>query len=121
MISELRSRAGRTLRLRLAARLWNTLFLAFWAAIISVPLAIALGLARRALPKRLSTRRSPAVALASTSLPEFFIGYLLIYFVAVKMQWLPSVSTVYDGMAFSDRMKAIALPALALTLVVFAQ
>ena len=36
------------------------------------------------------------------------------------MQWLPSVSTVYDGMAFTDRMKAIALPALALTFAVFA-
>ena len=40
------------------------------------------------------------LALASTSLPEFFIGYLLIYFFAVKLQWFPSVSTVYDGMPF---------------------
>ena len=59
-------------------------------------------------------------ALASTSLPEFFIGYLLVYFFAVKLQWFPGISTVYDGMPFLERMKAIALPATALTLVVLA-
>ncbi len=60
------------------------------------------------------------LALASTSLPEFFIGYLLVYFFAVKWQIFPGISTVYDGMPFLERMKAIALPATALTLVVLA-
>ena len=53
-------------------------------------------------------------------MPEFFIGYLLVYFFAVKLQWFPGISTVYDGMPFLERMKAIALPATALTLVVLA-
>jgi peptide/nickel transport system permease protein len=61
------------------------------------------------------------LALASTSFPEFFIGYLLVYFFAVKWQIFPGISTVYDGMPFLDRMQAIALPATALTLVVLAQ
>ncbi|MET0940847.1 MAG: ABC transporter permease [Mesorhizobium sp.] len=104
----------------LGGRLWNTLFLAFWAAIISIPLAIAMGLIAVRYRNGVIDKVISGIALASTSLPEFFIGYLLIYFVAVKLQWLPSVSTVYDGMAFADRMKAIALPALALTFVVFA-
>src|SRR5690606_33587121 len=56
----------------------------------------------------------------STSLPEFFIGYVLIFFFAVKLNWFPSFSTVPDAMPFMDRMKAIALPATALTLVVLA-
>ena len=50
-----------------------------------------------------STRLISGIALASISLPEFFIGYLLIYFFAVKLQWLPSMSTVYDGMRFGER------------------
>ena len=38
----------------------------------------------------------------------------------MKLQWFPGISTVYDGMPFGERMKAIALPATALTLVVLA-
>src|SRR5690606_3791772 len=58
--------------------------------------------------------------LATISLPEFFIGYLLIYFVAVRLGWFPSVSTVYDSMSFGERLAAVALPATTLTLVVLA-
>jgi peptide/nickel transport system permease protein len=104
----------------LGGRLWNTLFLAFWAAIVSVPLAITLGLLAVRYRNGFIDKLISGFALASTSLPEFFIGYLLVYFFAVKMQWFPGISTVYDGMPFLERMKAIALPATALTLVVLA-
>jgi peptide/nickel transport system permease protein len=112
--------SGQDIASSLGGRLWNTLFLAFWAAILSIPLAITMGLVAVRYRNGVVDKAISGVALASTSLPEFFIGYLLIYFIAVKLQWLPSVSTVYDGMPFIDRMKAIALPALALTFVVFA-
>jgi peptide/nickel transport system permease protein len=101
-------------------RLGNTLFLAFWAAIVSVPLAVVLGLVAVRYRNGVVDKAISGFALASTSLPEFFIGYLLVYFLAVQVHWFPSVSTVYDGMPFLDRMKAIALPATALTLVVLA-
>jgi peptide/nickel transport system permease protein len=104
----------------LAGRLWNTLFLAFWAAIVSVPLAITFGLLAVRYRNGPIDKAISGFALASTSLPEFFIGYLLVYFFAVKLQWFPGISTVYDGMPFLERMKAIALPATALTLVVLA-
>ncbi|MDN2565167.1 ABC transporter permease [Aquibium sp. A9E412] len=101
-------------------RLGNTLFLAFWAAAVSVPLAILLGLLAVRYRNGLIDKAISGTALASTSLPEFFIGYVLIFFFAVKLGWFPSVSTVYDGMPFVDRMRGIALPAAALTLVVLA-
>ncbi len=112
--------SGQDIASSLGGRLWNTLFLAFWAAILSIPLAITMGLVAVRYRNGVVDKAISGVALASTSLPEFFIGYLLIYFIAVQLQWLPSISTVYDGMPFIDRMKAIALPALALTFVVFA-
>lgn len=112
--------SGQDIATSLGKRFWNTLFLAFWAALLSIPLAIAAGLVAVRYRNGPVDKAISGFALASTSLPEFFIGYLLIYFVAVKMQWLPSVSTVYDGMPFLDRLKAITLPALALTFVVFA-
>ncbi|MEO3384697.1 ABC transporter permease [Mesorhizobium sp. CAU 1741] len=104
----------------IGGRLWNTLFLAFWAAVISVPLAIILGLLAVRYRNGAIDKTISGFALASTSLPEFFIGYVLVYFFAVQLQWLPGISTVYEGMPFVDRMRAIALPATALTLVVLA-
>lgn len=104
----------------IGGRLWNTLFLAFWAAIVSIPLAIVLGLLAVRYRNGPVDKAISGFALASTSLPEFFVGYLLVFFFAVKLQWFPGISTVYDGMPFIDRMKAIALPATALTLVVLA-
>ena len=101
-------------------RLGNTLFLAFWAAAVSVPLALLLGMLAVRYRNGPVDKAISGMALASTSLPEFFIGYVLIFFFAVKLNWFPSFSTVHDGMPFLDRMKAIALPATALTLVVLA-
>jgi peptide/nickel transport system permease protein len=101
-------------------RLWNTLFLAFWAAVVAVPLAIILGLTAVRFRNGPIDKLITGVALASTSVPEFFIGYLLVYFFAVKWQIFPGISTVYSGMSFLEKMQAIALPATALTLVVLA-
>lgn len=104
----------------LPPRLWNTLFLAFWAAIVAVPLSIILGLLAVRYRNGPIDKAISGFALASTSLPEFFIGYLLILFLAVKVQWFPSISTVYDGMPFLAKLHAIVLPALVLVLVVLA-
>ena len=60
------------------------------------------------------------VTLASISVPEFLIGYVLMFYVGVKLQWFPSVSTVYPGMGLLDKLNVIALPVAVLTLVVLA-
>jgi peptide/nickel transport system permease protein len=104
----------------LMPRLWNTLFLAFWAAIVSVPLAVLLGLLAVRYRNGPIDKAISGFALASTSLPEFFIGYLLIFFVAVELRWFPSISTVYSGMPLGEKLNAIVLPATVLVLVVLA-
>ena len=78
--------SGQDIATSIGGRLWNTLFLAFWAAIVSVPLAIILGLLAVRYRNGLVDKLISGLALASTSLPEFFIGYLLVYFFAVKLQ-----------------------------------
>jgi len=112
--------SGQDITASISGRLWNTLFLAFWAAVVSIPLAIGLGLLAVRYRNGWVDKLISGLALASTSFPEFFIGYLLVYFFAVKWQIFPGISTVYDGMPFLDRMQAIALPATVLTLVVLA-
>jgi peptide/nickel transport system permease protein len=111
--------SGQDIATSIKGRLWNTLFLAFWAAIVAVPLAIILGLIAVRYRNGWVDKLISGLALASTSFPEF-IGYVLVFFFAVKWQIFPGISTVYDGMPFLERMQAIALPATALTLVVLA-
>ncbi|MDX8498462.1 ABC transporter permease [Mesorhizobium captivum] len=112
--------SGQDIATSIKERLWNTLFLAFWAAIVAIPLAITLGLIAVRYRNGWVDKLISGVALASTSFPEFFIGYLLVFYFAVQHQWFPAISTVYDGMSLGERLQAIALPAAALTLVVLA-
>lgn len=103
-----------------AQRLGNTLFLAFWAAVISVPLAITLGLIAARHAGRWPDRLISGVTLATISLPEFVVGYLILYFLAVKLQLFPSVAMVFPGMGVLERLHAVILPVIVLVLVVLA-
>jgi peptide/nickel transport system permease protein len=105
---------------QIGLRLGNTLFLAFWAAIISIPLAIGLGMLAVHYRSRLPDRLINIVSLAAISLPEFFVGYILILFVAIKWGWVTFPSTVYAGMPLGERLEAILLPCATLVLVVLA-
>ncbi|MEX0350562.1 MAG: ABC transporter permease [Paracoccaceae bacterium] len=111
---------GRDIAESVGQRLSNTLFLAFWAAIISVPLAILLGLIAVRYKDRWPDKLISAVTLASISIPEFLIGYLLMYFIAVKLGWFPSVAMINDDMSLGQKLQSIALPVIVLTLVVLA-
>jgi peptide/nickel transport system permease protein len=112
--------SGLDIATSISARLKNTLFLAACAAIVAVPLAIILGLIAVRYRNGFVDKLISGLALASTSFPEFFIGYVLIYFFAVKWQIFPSISTVDDSTPFLERLQAVVLPATALTLVVLA-
>lgn len=105
---------------QIANRLGNSLFLAAYAAIIAVPLAVGLGMLSVHFRNRLPDKIINVISLAAISLPEFFIGYLLIMFFAVKYGIATFPATVFDGMNFLARLKAITLPAATLVLVVLA-
>ncbi|MGX9992771.1 MULTISPECIES: ABC transporter permease [Rhizobium] len=105
---------------QIGKRLGNSLFLAGFAAVISVPLAVGLGMLSVHFRNRLPDKIINVISLAAISLPEFFIGYLLILFFAVKLGMATFPATVYDSMGFVERLKAIALPTATLVLVVLA-
>lgn len=104
----------------LGKRLGNTLFLAATAAVISVPLAIFLGLLAVRYKDRWPDKLISGVTLTAISIPEFLIGYVLMYFVAVKLGWFSSVAMINSSMDFFEKLNAIALPVMVLTLVVLA-
>ena len=101
-------------------RLGNTLFLAFWAAVIAVPLAITLGLLAVRYRNRWPDRLISGVTLATISLPEFVVGYILMYLLTVKFRVFSPISTIYDTMTLGEKLYAIALPVMVLVLVVLA-
>ncbi len=111
---------GRDIATQIGSRLGNTLFLAFWAAVVAVPLAILLGLLSVRYRNRWPDKLISTLSLASISLPEFFIGYVLIYFFAVRLGWFTSVATIYDSMDLWDKLSAIVLPVTVLTMVILA-
>lgn len=103
------------------ARLGNTLFLAFWAAVISVPLAIFLGLLAVRYRDRWPDKLISGVTLASISVPEFLIAYVLMFFIGVKLRWLnPTAIGFRPDADVLSKLEAIALPVAVLTLVVLA-
>lgn len=111
---------GRDIASSMSQRLSNTLFLAAVAAVVSVPLAIFLGLLAVRYRDRWPDKLISAVTLTSISLPEFLLGYVMMYIFAVQLGWFPSVSNINSSMSFIEKLNAVALPALVLTLVVLA-
>ncbi|MFT4960200.1 MAG: peptide/nickel transport system permease protein [Paracoccaceae bacterium] len=111
---------GRDIAESLGYRLKNTLFLAAAAAVISVPLAIFLGLLSVRYKDRWPDKLISAVTLTSISIPEFLIGYVLMYFISVKLGWFSSVALINNDMSFFEKLNAIALPVMVLVLVVLA-
>jgi len=111
---------GQDIAQSIGGRMMNTLFLAFWAAVIAVPLAIFLGLLAVRYRDRWPDKLISAVTLASISIPEFLIGYVIMYFIAVRLRWFPSVAMINDSMTLGQKLSAIAMPVMVLTLVVLA-
>jgi peptide/nickel transport system permease protein len=111
---------GEDIAASMGKRLGNTLFLAFWAAVIAVPLAITLGLIAARYAGRWPDKLISGVTLTTISLPEFVVGYIVIYFLAVRWQILPSMAMVFPGMGVFERLQAILSPVIVLVLVVLA-
>ena len=101
-------------------RLGNTMFLAGVTAMIAVPIAVTLGILAALYRNTVFDRAANIATLSSISSPEFFMAYVLILVLAVINPILPSLSNIYDGMPFGERLEKTMLPALTLTLVVTA-
>ncbi len=112
--------SGRPIVAEVMPRLGNTLFLAGVAAIVSVPLAVGLGLLSAIREGGLFDRLVSILSLMTISVPEFFVGYVVIIVFSVQLGWLPSLATIDSGMSLIDRLEVVALPAFTLVLVVLA-
>ena len=101
-------------------RFKNTIFLAASAAAVAVPVAVILGLLAALYRNSLFDRAISMVTLSTISFPEFFVAYILIALLSVQIVIFPSISNINDQMSFGQKIYAIILPCLTLTLVVVA-
>jgi len=111
---------GRPISLELLPRLGNTLFLAGYAAQVAITLAVGLGIASAIWRGSVFDRLANTLTLLSISVPEFFVGYVLVILFAIRLTWFPSLAMVDPTTTFTGRLYVCTLPMLTLTLVVLA-
>ncbi|MBT4888905.1 MAG: ABC transporter permease [Rhodospirillales bacterium] len=104
----------------LGGRLGNTIFLAAVSAAIAVPVAVILGMLAALYRESWFDKFISMTTLSTISFPEFFVGYILVLFLAVEFNVFPSIAKLNSRMDFFDQLYAISLPAITLTLVVIA-
>lgn len=111
---------GRPIAELIGWRFSNTIFLATMAALIAVPVAIILGILAALYRNSLFDRLISMVTLSTISFPEFFVAYILIALLSVKIILFPSISNINAQMSLFEKIRTIFLPCLTLTLVVVA-
>ncbi|MEF9601643.1 ABC transporter permease [Paracoccus sp. PXZ] len=111
---------GRPVADLLASRLGNTMFLAAYAAVIAVPLAVGLGLLAALWRGSWFDRIANVATLSAISFPEFFIAYILMFWLSVRMGWFPSIADPGASPRLAEMLGRAFLPAITLVLVVTA-
>lgn len=101
-------------------RFINTLALAAYAAAVSIPLAVVLGIMAALYRNSLFDRAVNIGTLSAISFPEYFIGYILILLLSFKAGWFPSLSDMGNVDSVGTFLYRTFLPMLTLVLVVTA-
>jgi peptide/nickel transport system permease protein len=112
--------SGRDVKELIGPHLLNTLFLAGLAALIAVPLSLALGILAALWRDTLFDRIVSSVTLSAISLPDFFVAYLFILALAVQLPIFPSIASIDPSMPMAEQVWRSLLPALTLTMLVMA-
>lgn len=113
--------ANMPVRMVIADRLPNSLMLAGFTALVSVPLALAIGIASAINRGGRLDATLNILTLSAVAAPEFLLATLGVLVFSVKLLWLPSIALVSPEASWWDTVRSCALPVLSLTVVVVAQ
>ena len=103
----------------LSARVANSAFLVLVAALVAIPMSIALGVWMAMKRDRAVDHVGSTVSLVLAALPEFVIGIgLILLFATSVFHWFPAVSLIPPGERAWDVPDAVVLPAATLVLAV---
>lgn len=109
---------GEPVSVRILERLGATLSLAAAALFLTLACAIPLGVASASRPHGWSDRFAALLGLAGLSTPSFFLGLMLIYLFALRLDWLPigGVESIGGEGGLGDKLRHLALPSVVLAL-----
>lgn len=104
-------RSGDSVTSMIGERVWVTIWLALYAFIVTVVIAIPLGIVAAVRRGSWIDRFASSITLIALCTPAFAIGFLLIYLFSVQLDWFPGFGS---GEGFLDTVWHLTLPALAL-------
>lgn len=102
-------------------RLSNSLKLAGVTTMVSVPIALTLGVCAAMWRGSIFDRVVSTLTISVISVPEFMVATLSVLIFAVWLDWLPALSFGADVGSFSAMLRAYAMPVITLSFVVSAQ
>ena len=105
----------------IAGRLQNTLRLAAVTTLISVPLALSLGILAALYQGTKFDRVVSTATVMIISVPEFMVATLAVLIFAVYLKWLPALSYANEVTSLWQLLKTFAMPVITLTFVIAAQ
>ena len=100
-----------------APDLFNTLVLALAAFLLYLPLAVVPALIQAVRRDRPIDHGLSTITLVLLSTPDFLLATILLFAFAMQARLLPSMSTVVESSTLVEYLRAIALPALTLAIV----
>ncbi|MEE8440078.1 MAG: ABC transporter permease [Spirochaetia bacterium] len=108
------------IRPMVVGRLRNSLMLATLTMLMSVPLAIGLGVVAGLRENKIADNVIGIISLAVVGLPEFVTGVVLIQVFAFRFRILPANSSIRLDATFFEALPMLVLPAMTASLVLLA-
>jgi len=105
----------------IGGRLPNSLMLAAVTTAVSVPIALALGIASAMYRGSLFDRAVSVATVWTVSVPEFLIATVAVLVFAVRLRWLSALSRTEDIATFGQFLRAYAMPVMTLCCGIVAQ
>ncbi len=102
-------------------RLPNSLMLAGLTTIVSVPVALAIGIFSAMYRGSWLDRALNILTLSTVAVPEFLVATIAVLIFAVNLHWLPALSYLSSVSTFGDLVRIYAMPVMTLCCVLVAQ
>ncbi len=87
-----------------------------YAFLISLGLAIPIALVAARRPNGIFDRTSMVFSMAGLSIANYILALILVYFFAVKLNWLPALGWVPPNKGLATNLKYLTLPAISVAL-----
>lgn len=102
-------------------RLSSSLTLAGIVALVSVPLALFLGITSAVWRGSVYDRLVALLTISIVSVPEFLVATLAVLVFAVHLHWLPALAFLPPSASWPKFLSAVAMPVMSLSFIVIAQ